>query len=139
MQTEVKEVGPCKLLIKIEIPQAKVKEKLDEKYLKFVDNTAVPGFRKGKAPRSFLERKYGKDINDEVKLDLISTSYEEVLKEKKLSPIADPAIDYEKIPFDQAKPLNFEFTVEVSPEIKLEKYTDIEVKKEVAKVTDAEV
>lgn len=139
MQTEVKEIGPCKLSIKIKIPPEKVKEKLDEKYQHFLESASVPGFRKGKAPRGFLERKYGKEVNEEVKLDLINSSYEDVLKEKKLNPIAEPDIDHKKIPFDQNKALDFEVTVEVSPEIKLEKYKGIEIKKVVPKVTDAEV
>lgn len=139
MQTEVKEIGPCKLSIKIEVPQKKVKEKLDEKYKQFLDTTVIPGFRKGKAPRSLVERKFGKDINNEVKTDLIGSSYEEVLKEKSLSPIGEPEIDYEKIVFDEKQPLNFDIVVEVHPTIDLKEYTGIKVKKATPEVTDTDM
>lgn len=139
MPTEVKEIGPCKLSIKIEIPQDKVKEKLDAKYKEFITETVVPGFRKGHAPRTLVERKFGKGIKEEVKLDLISSAFDETIKEKKISPLTDPAIDPAKIAFDEAQALSFEVTLEVKPEIKIEKYTGIKVTRPKPEVTEADL
>lgn len=43
MQTEIKEIGPCKIQIKIEVPAEKIKEKLNEKYTSFISSAVIPG------------------------------------------------------------------------------------------------
>ncbi|MEW6026599.1 MAG: trigger factor [Planctomycetota bacterium] len=139
MQTEVKEIGPCKVQIKIEMPPEKIKEKLEAKYTDFAASATVPGFRKGLAPRSLIERKFGKDIRDEVKNDLIIAASSDVFKEKNLKPVADPQIDFEKIVLDETKPLAFEMVVEVEPTVNVAEYTGIKVKKVAVEVTDKDI
>lgn len=141
MQTEVKEIGPCKLSVKIEIPKDKVKEKLTAKYKEFIDETVIPGFRKGQAPQSLVERKFGKHIKEDAKMDLMRDSYSELLKEKKLSPFSEPVIEAEKITLDENNPLVFEFTIEVNPtiEISKEKYTKVNAKKVKVEVKEKEI
>ena len=139
MQTEVKEIGPCTMQVKIEMPPDKIKEKMDAKYTDFMASATVPGFRKGLAPRALIERKFGKEIRDEVKNDLIISACSDVFKEKNIKPVADPEIDFDKIPFDETKPLAFELVVEVEPTINLPEYTGIKVKKVPVELTDKDV
>jgi trigger factor len=141
MQTEVKEIGPCKLSVKIEITKDKVKEKLTAKYKEFIDDTVIPGFRKGQAPQSLVERKFGKLIKEDAKMDLMRESYSELLKEKKLSPFSEPVIEAEKITLDENNPLVFEFTIEVNPTIEIgkEKYTKVNAKKVKIEVKEKEI
>ena len=56
MNIEIEEVGPCKKLLKIEIPKEKIEDEW-QKQLNEVSRMAnLPGFRKGKAPRKLLRR-----------------------------------------------------------------------------------
>ena len=87
---EVKEVGPCKLQIRIEVSAARVKEEIEHKYKDLNDSMALPGFRKGHAPRNVLERKFGKALLDDLKFEMLSGSFEEVKEEKKLEPVGEP-------------------------------------------------
>jgi trigger factor len=139
MQTEVKEIGPCKMQIKIEMPPEKIKEKLEAKYTDFMATATVPGFRRGLAPRELIERKFGKDIRSEVKNDLIISSCADAFKEKNIKPVADPEIDFDKIEFDEAKPLAFELVVEVEPTVNLAEYTGVKVKKTPVEVTAKDI
>ncbi|MBI4713261.1 MAG: trigger factor [Planctomycetes bacterium] len=138
VQAQVKEVGPCKVQITIEVPKDKVKKELEDKYSHFMTNAVVSGFRKGHAPRHLIERKFGKDIHNEVKLDLINTSSTEAFKENNLDPITDPSVEFEKIIMDETKPMNFDITVEVMPKIELTDYTGVTVKKHKIEVTSKE-
>jgi trigger factor len=139
MQTDIKEIGPCKLQIKIEIPAETIKEKLNEKYKDFTASAIVPGFRKGLAPKDLIERKFGKDIRDEFKTDMIQTTLLDVVKEKKLQPIGDPQIDYEKIKLEESQPLAFEVVMEVEPTVTLTDYTGIKATKPAIDVTEKEI
>lgn len=139
MNAEVKEIGPCKMSVNIEVPQDKVKSKLDEKFKNFMEGTIVPGFRKGHAPMAVIERKFGKELKEEVKYDIIGESCDEVFKDKKLEVLGEPAIEFDKITLDEAKPLKFEVTVEVAPTINLKDYKGIEVKKPKVEVTKDEI
>jgi len=128
-KTEIKEIGPCKIQIKIEVPHEKIKEKLDEKYKDFISSAVIPGFRKGFAPRELVERKFGKDIKEDFKNDMISSSCEDAFKTHNLKPISEPKIDYQKIILEEAKPLSFDVIIEVEPTINLTDYTAVQVKK----------
>lgn len=140
MQTEIKEVGPCKIQIKIEVPADKIKEKLDEKYTSFISSAVIPGFRKGFAPRELVERKFGNDIKEEFKNDIIGSSCADAFKDNNLKPISEPEIDYEKIIIEAAKPLSFNVTIEVEPTINLTDYTSVPVKKIIpAEINDKDI
>ena len=71
-KSEVQEVGPCKLQLRIEIAAERIKEEIDHKYKDLNDSMALPGFRKGHAPRNVLERKFGKALLDDLKFELLS-------------------------------------------------------------------
>lgn len=139
MPNEVKEIGPCKYLLKIEVPPAQIKEKLESQYQDFIKESVIAGFRKGRAPRSLVERKFGKDILEKAKLDLIGDSYDAVLKEKDLTPITEPKLEADKIVIEQGKPLSFEVEIEVEPKINLKEYTGVSIKRVKAEVTEKDM
>ena len=136
---EVKEVGPCKLQLKIEISAARVKEEIDHKYKDLNDSMAIPGFRKGHAPRNVLERKFGKALLDDLKFELLSGSFEEVKEEKKLEPVGEPELEPEKITLEEGKPFVYEMMIEVRPTFEIKNYEGIKVAKPAITVEDKDV
>src|SRR3989304_1272629 len=138
-KADLEEVGPCKYKIKVEVSLEKVKEKLDEKYKELSDNLSLPGFRRGRAPRKLLERKFGKDVLNELKQELLTASFDEVIEEKKLEPIGDPQLDFDKIDLKDDAPFNYELVIETRPKFELSEYKGIKVKKPAVKVTAKEI
>ncbi|MFN3486543.1 MAG: trigger factor family protein, partial [Planctomycetota bacterium] len=69
-RVESEEIGPCKIKLRIEVGADRVKELIDEKYRELNESLALPGFRKGHAPRPLLERKFGKALLDDLKMEL---------------------------------------------------------------------
>jgi trigger factor len=137
MNIEIEEIGPCKKLLKFEIPKEAIEDEW-QKQLKEVARMAnLPGFRKGKAPRKLLERNYGDKIMDEVKRAVVSDSYQQALERNKLSPIGDP--DIGDIDLEVGKPLKFEITLEVLPTFELGEYKGMQLKRKPVSVTDEDI
>jgi trigger factor len=137
MNIEIEEVGPCKKLLKIEIPKETIEDEW-QKQLKEVARMAnMPGFRKGKAPRKLLEKNYGDKITDEVKRAVVSDSYQQAIEQNKLSPIGDP--DIGDIDLELGKPLKFEITLEVLPTFELGEYKGMQLKRKPVSVTDEDI
>jgi len=108
-KAETKDVGPCKLEITVTLEAGVVKEQIEAKYKELAEQAEIPGFRKGHAPRPLLERKFGKGVLEDLKFELLNSSFEEVKEAQKLEPLGEPEIDVEKLEVKDGAP--FAFTV----------------------------
>ena len=108
----------------------------NEAYKKNVKSINVPGFRKGKAPKSVIQRFYGKDVFFEDAINAcIPDAFEEAVKESGLTVVGSPKFDLVSSDGDIVlKAEGF-----VKPEVSIEGYKGIEAEKKVAEVTDEEV
>lgn len=131
--------GPCKKKVTVEVPAEAVKDALNEQYKELRTDAQVPGFRKGRAPLRLLEKRFGKDVSEQVKLKLLATASEAALKDNNVQYIGDPNIDYEKIELPESGPLKFDFDVEVRPEFELPSLEGIAVNKPKMEVTDQQI
>ena len=135
----IEDSGPCKKKVSIEVPAEVIKEKLDEQYEQLRKDADVPGFRRGRAPLRLLEKKFGSDIRQQVKLKLLAEACEEVTEDKKLDTLGEPDIDHEKIELPDDGAMKFEFEVEVRPEFELPQLEGIAVEKPNAEITDIQI
>jgi trigger factor len=139
MEFHVETTGPCRKRVKVTIPSEMVSAEFDKSYRQWVKTVPIPGFRPGKAPRKLVEKKFGKQVADEVKQTLLDTAFEKALKENELAPIAEPELDIEQVTVEPSQAVDFDFTVTVKPEFELPDYGDIEVEAPPADPTDEEV
>ncbi len=135
----IEDAGPCKKKVIIEIPEETIKSATDEQYNELRRDALVPGFRKGRAPRRLLEKRFGKETTEQIKLKLLAEAGESAIKDNEIQAIGEPDIDYEKIEMPEQGALKFEFEVEVRPEFDLPELEGIEVKRTKLEVTDAQV
>ena len=107
-----------------------------EAYKKNVKSINIPGFRKGKAPKAIIEKYYGKGIWFEDAINAcIPEAFEEAVKEAGLNIVGQPQFDLVSSEGDIVlKAVGF-----VKPEVTIDGYKGIEVERNVAEVTDAEV
>ena len=106
-------------------------------YRKQVKSITVPGFRKGKAPRSIIEKMYGTGVFYEDAInDLIPGAYTAAATESGLDIVGQPEFDVVSI---DDEGLLLSAKVYVKPEVEIKDYFGIEVEKDVAPVTDEEV
>ena len=135
----IEEAGPCKKKVLIEIPEEAIKMATDEKYENLRKEALVPGFRKGRAPRRLLEKRFGKDTSEQIKLTLLAEASESALKDSKLDTLGEPDIDFDKIDMPAEGPLKFDFEIEVRPEFELPELEGIPVTKTKLEVTDEQI
>ena len=94
---------------------------------------AIPGFRKGKAPRHMIEKMYGSDIFH----DLFPEAYEAAVKEAKIDVVGRP--DPEVVSMSEADGVVLKVKVAVKPEVELGEYAGLTVTKEAKNVNEADV
>ncbi len=93
----------------------------------------IPGFRKGKVPKSVLIRKFGDGLKQESAANLIDTALQEALKDVEENPISQPTL--EDLPeMELGQKYKFVVTYDVFPEIKMPEYKGIEVEQPDVKV-----
>ena len=110
---------------------------VDKAYKKAVKNINVPGFRKGKAPKSVIEKMYGTGVFYEDAInDIIPTAYPEAIKEAELEVVGQPEFDIVSI---DENGIVLKAIVFVKPEVEIKDYLGIEVTKTIVPVTDEEI
>ena len=123
--------------IKIEIKGDEWGKKLDDAFKKEVKKVKIDGFRPGKAPRNIYEKKYGKaSLVVSAVDDAMNDAYQKALKELNDLPIVQPTVEIEKADNDG---VIYKFTFTTKPEVKINKYTNLGIKKDVVKVTKKDV
>jgi len=135
----VEEAGPCKKLVSIEIPEEAISNAINERYDSLGREAMVPGFRKGRAPRRLLEKRFGKEVSEQVKLKLLADASDSAIKDSELDVLRDPNIDFEKIELPDTGPLKFDFEVEVRPEFDLPKLEGIPLEKRQLEITNEQI
>ena len=138
MAVKCEEVEKNLSKITFEVTAEEFEKAIDRAYNKNKGKFNIPGFRKGKAPKSIVIKNYTKAVfYDDALNDVLPMAYEEALKESGLDVVARPEFDVEEI--KDGEPVVFTALVTTRPEVKLGKYKGIEVEKVDYTVTDEEV
>ena len=123
----------------IEVDSEAFKAAIEKSYKKNVKQIALPGFRKGKAPRTIIEKYYGKGVFLEDAVNFVCPeAYEFAVKESGIDPVDRPEMDIEKIEEDGSE-LILTATVTVRPEVELGEYKGISAEKKNYKTKVADV
>ena len=129
-----------KNLVKLtfEVSAEEFDKAINRAYKKNANRFNIPGYRKGKAPRSIVEKYYTSAVfYDDAINDVLPEAYESALKESELESAARPEIDVEEI--KAGEPVVFTALVTTKPEVTLGEYKGIEVDKIDYTVTDEDV
>ncbi len=136
VQVEKLEKSMAKLTITVEA--AKFDAAVDSAYQKNKGKIALPGFRKGKAPRAMIEKMYGTGVFfEDAANELIPEAYETAAKESELEIVAQPEIEVTQM--EKGTDFIFTATVAIKPEVTLGDYKGIEVEKKEAEVSEEEI
>lgn len=124
--------------VEISIDAEAFEAAVQKAYLKQRKNITVKGFRKGKAPRAFIEKMYGEGIFYEDALEIIyPEAVSDAVKEADLS-IVDAPFDLDVTEIGK-NGVEMKFKVTVKPDVKLGKYKGLKAVKPSVKVTADEV
>ncbi|MEO1535462.1 MAG: trigger factor [Planctomycetota bacterium] len=133
----VKENGPTSRTVSIEVSADTIAARLGESFDALLTEVALPGFRKGHAPRQLVEKRFGDRIRDEAKGQLVSSAYSEAIEEHGLKVVGDPVSEQlDLVEIVDGEPLKFDVEVEVRPEFDMPELDGLELKRPTGDVTD---
>ena len=136
LQVEKLEKNMAKLTI--EVSAEELEKAIEKAYQKNKNKIALPGFRKGKAPRKMIEKMYGKEVfYEDAANELIPTAYDKALEECTEIIVSQPSIDV--VQLEAGKPFIFTAEVALKPEVTLGAYKGVEIEKVSVEVTEEEV
>ena len=138
MSTTVEKISSNKVKLSFDIDAAKFDEAMSKAYIKVRGQVAIPGFRKGHAPRKMIENMYGEGVFYDEAFELIFDEvYGPAIDENKIEVVDRPQVDIQQI--GAGKNLQFTCEVFVKPDVTLGEYKGVEVKREHTLVTEDEV
>ncbi|MBN1840882.1 MAG: trigger factor [Deltaproteobacteria bacterium] len=136
MKVDVEDVSTVKKIMHVEIPEKDVTRELDKAYKTLKTNAKIKGFRPGKVPLSLLEKRFKKEMHEEVSGQLIQNSYGEALGQAELVPLGEPAIDRPDL--EKGQPYRYSATIEVRPPVGGLDLNGLKLKEKVHVIDDVE-
>lgn len=139
MKSEVSEVATCRYKVSVEIPAEKVNAQFDQAFNSIRGRVEIKGFRRGHAPRSIIQKRYGADVARDVSGQLFQESFLGALKEKGFAPLGEPEMDFSKLNAECDKPFSYTAEIDVRPKFTMPEYKGIKLDEKVEAVTEAQV
>ena len=137
MKVTIEQKETCIVDLHIELPPERFQTEWREVGAEYRRQANLPGFRKGKAPLSVVEKKYSQDIEQEVTRKLMDAAVRDAINEQKLKPVQSP--DVREIKLEGDRSLRFTATVVTRPEVLLPEYKGLEITVEKPVVSETEV
>jgi trigger factor len=137
MKVEVEKQPGSVSKLQIELPGNEVAKEWDAIANSFARFAKIPGYRPGKAPRAVIDKRFRKEIQDELTKKLVSKSYHEAVEQEQLRVAS--LTNIEEIEFGEDKSMRFRATVVTAPEFELPDYKDIPVQLAATKVSEPEI
>jgi len=140
LSVSVEDSGPSRKKLKIDVPAEAVEEKISGSLDMVQGEAELPGFRRGRAPRRLIEKKFGSTVLGEAKKQIVAMAYQQAVEQEDLKVIGQPTSEtLEQVEVKRGEPVSFEVEVEVQPEFEMPNLDGIEVKRPPAEVTEEQI
>ena len=137
MNVVVESLPNCLATLRVELEPQRVQKAREELILEFGRSVRVEGFRQGKVPRSLVEKRFQKQIREELEGKLLRESTWEAIREKQLKVLQISNVEDVQLGADHQ--MSFTATVVTHPHFELPEYKGIAVTPSSTEVSDADV
>jgi trigger factor len=137
MQVSVEATSGLGRRLTIDVPADQVDAKVDQRLRDAQKNLRMDGFRPGKVPLTMIKKRYGAAVRNEVLADVMRETYTEAVTQEKLEPAGLPG--FEAVNNEAGKDLRYTANIEVFPEVVLADFSGIDVDRQQAEITPADV
>ena len=139
LSIDVKETSACERHVTVTVPRSDIERYFAKQFDELVPRAEVPGFRVGKAPRQLVEKKFRKQLADQVKGSLIMNSLTQVSETQEFSAISKPDLGFEQINIPDEGDLTYEFNIEVRPEFDVPDWKGLSLERPEHEFTDGDI
>jgi trigger factor len=137
MKAQAESINPVKTKLTIEVDADDFTKQYKAELTKIGRKAAIPGFRKGKAPITTVERMFGGQARSEVVSALINSTYVQVLRDEDIHPVDEGDIEVQQMNEDGS--FTYTAVVETRPVVTPTGYKDLELKREKVDVSDLDL
>jgi trigger factor len=137
MNVVVENLPNCITTLKVEVDPEKVSKVWNDVAGTYTKLARIPGYRAGKAPKAIIEKKFQKEIREELEKKLLSEACKEAIQEKGLKVLSLTQVD--DIEIGEDKTMKFTATLVTRPDFQLPVYKGLVVPLKPTDVTDAEI
>ena len=138
MNVKSVEKETSKATVTVELTRAELEPAINKAYLKYRKDIAIPGFRKGKAPRVVIEAAYGKHVFFEDAIEeMFPQIYKDAVLTQDMKPVGRPSVSAMNIEDDDSVTLTI--VTDLYPAVTLGQYKGLEIEKVNAEVSESEV
>ncbi len=107
------DAGTLRKSLQITVPADHLKAELDKDYAEILSDAVIPGFRRGRAPRKLVEKRFGKEVGEQVQTRILSNAYLAAIEKEDLKVLGDPLlwvrVKDKKTPHDDGKETLLDF------------------------------
>ena len=125
MKFNVNELNNSEKEVEVTLEFEEIKEELNSEVSKQVKKLNVPGFRKGKVPRSIVKKMYGDAFEYEASEKVANSRFWKIAKDHSLNPIGQPVMT--DLDFKVGEDLKFKVKYETIPALEVKNYTGLEI------------
>jgi len=137
MNVVVENLPNCITTLRVEVEPEKVAKAWDDVAGNYTKYARIPGYRAGKAPKAIIEKKFQKEIREELEKKLLSESCKQAIQEKGIKMLSLTQVEDVEIGDD--KSMKFTATLVTHPDFQLPNYKGLVVPLPAVEVTDEEV
>ncbi len=137
MEVKVEEIGTLTRKITVTLPENDVQKKLKKEYDTLQKQSKLKGFRKGKVPRSIIEKTYKPQVEADVGEKLVQDTYFDVIEKENIDAVIHPEILSHS--YNEDGSFTYTAQVDVRPEFELTGYKGLEIEKPQTDVADADI
>jgi len=140
-EVKVEDAGPARKRITVTVQAKDVDARLENGFGNLAGEAALPGFRKGKAPRALLERRFGDMLLQETRTQLLGETYGKVVQDHKLRPVGEPSLPEgaTEPTLTRGKAFTYTVEVEVAPDFTAPKTDGLAIQKPMFEIKDEHV
>lgn len=133
----ITEEPACRKVVTVEVERQRFLDEKERVAGSIAKQAAIPGFRKGKAPKEVIHRRYAETIHTEALKSILPLAYDKVLATGKIRPLGEPI--FSDIEANENEPLRFTVQVETVPEIEIDDYRGLDIPAEPVEVEPKEI
>ena len=137
MNVEVESLPNCLASVKVEVPSDKVVATQTRIAAGYKNQARIPGYRPGKAPQSVIDKKFQKEIKEELTKQLVDEGFRAAIEKEKLKVLS--VSDVQDVEFHEDHSLSFTATVITQPTFELPEYKGLPVQVPPAGVQEGDI
>lgn len=96
VKADVRDIGTLRREMLVTVPADVIRSHFDHNFNEIRTDVAIPGFRKGRAPKALVRKRFAPEVGENLKTSIVGQSFLAAVEQHKLEVLGDPLFKLEK-------------------------------------------